>query len=188
VLIGVSTGGPRTLEEIVPDLTADFPFPVVICQHMPATFTGVFARRMDSISALEVVEVAGPMPLTPGRVYIGRGDADLVVQKRLGRMIANSVPSDTSLWHPSADRMVTSALEVMPAASIIGVLLTGMGNDGATAMTALRQRGGRTIAESEASAVVFGMPADLIRQGGAEVVLPANAVSQQLVAWSRRGR
>jgi two-component system chemotaxis response regulator CheB len=84
--------------------------------------------------------------------------------------------------------MVTSALEVMPAASIIGVLLTGMGNDGATAMTALRQRGGRTIAESEASAVVFGMPADLIRQGGAEVVLPANAVSQQLVAWSRRGR
>jgi two-component system chemotaxis response regulator CheB len=155
---------------------------------MPATFTGVFARRMDTVCALEVVEVAQPMPLAAGRVYIGRGDSDLVVQKRLGRLIANSVASDTSLWHPSADRLVTSAMEVMPAASIIGVLLTGMGNDGATAMTALRRRGGRTIAESEASAVVFGMPADLIRQGGAELVLPANAVSQQLIAWSRRGR
>jgi two-component system chemotaxis response regulator CheB len=188
VLIGVSTGGPRTLEDIVPDLPADFPWPVVIAQHMPASFTKVFARRMDGVSALEVIEVDAAVPLTAGRVYIGRGDADVVVERRLGRLIANSVPSDASLWHPSADRLVASALEVMPAASMVGVLLTGMGNDGAAAMTTLRKRGGHTIAEAESTAVVFGMPAELIRMGGAEIVLPSGAVSRQLMSWSLRDR
>ena len=186
VLVGVSTGGPRTLEEILPDLPGDFPYPVVVAQHMPSSFTGVFARRLDGICALEVVEVDRAMPLLPGRVYIGRGDADVVVDRRLGRLIANTVPSDGSLWHPSADRLVASAMRLMPAVGLVGVLLTGMGTDGATAMTALRHGGGRTIAEAESTAVVFGMPAELIRLGGADLVLPADAVSRQLRAWSRR--
>ncbi len=188
VLIGVSTGGPRTLEEILPELPADFPWPVVVAQHMPASFTGVFAKRMDSVCALEVVEVGQPTPLVAGHVYLGRGDADIVIERRLGRLAANSVRSDTSLWHPSTDRLVTSAIEILPAASLIGVLLTGMGNDGATAMTGLRRRGAHTVAESESSAVVFGMPAELIRMGGAELVLPANSIARQLIAWSRRDR
>jgi len=186
VVIGVSTGGPRTLEDIVPQLPANFPWPVVIAQHMPASFTGVFARRMDSISAVDVTEVAAPMPLLAGTVYIGRGDADVVIERRLGRLVAVCVPTDTSLWHPSADRLVRSALEVIPAASTVGVLLTGMGNDGANAMATLRARGGHTIAEAESTAVVFGMPAELIKLGGAEMVLPSDAVSRQLVAWARR--
>jgi two-component system chemotaxis response regulator CheB len=186
VLIGVSTGGPRALEEIIPRLPADFDWPVVIAQHMPKSFTGVFARRMNQQCTLEVVEVAEAMPLRPGHVYIGQGDADVVVQRRLGRLIANSVRLDGSPWHPSADRLVNSALEVLPAASIVGVLLTGMGNDGATAMTTLRKGGGRTIAEAEETAVVFGMPAELIRNGGAELVLPSHAVARQLIAWWRR--
>jgi two-component system chemotaxis response regulator CheB len=186
VVIGVSTGGPSTLEEIVPELPGDFPWPVVIAQHMPSSFTGVFARRMNTLSTLEVVEVSATLPLERGRVYIGRGDADVVVDRRLGRLVVRSVPSDASPWHPSADRLVTSALEVVPAAVLIGVLLTGMGNDGATAMAQLRRRGGHTIAESEASAVVFGMPAELIRLGGAEHVLAATDVARQLIAWSHR--
>jgi two-component system chemotaxis response regulator CheB len=188
VLIGVSTGGPRTLEEILPVLPSNFPWPVMVAQHMPSSFTGVFARRMDGICELEVVEVDAPMPLAPGHVYIGRGDADIVVQRQFGRLTANSVASDGSLWHPCTDRLVRSAMDVLPASSLVGVLLTGMGNDGATAMTALRQGGGRTIAESESSAVVFGMPAELIRLGGAELVLSAGLVARQLIAWSRRER
>jgi two-component system chemotaxis response regulator CheB len=185
VLIGVSTGGPRTLEDIVPHLPREFPWPIVIAQHMPASFTGVFARRMDSVSALDVVEVNATVPLEPGVVYIGRGDADVVVERKLGRLVAMSVASDNSLWHPSTDRLVSSALEVMPAASTVGVLLTGIGNDGASAMANLRKRGGRTIAEAEATAVVFGMPAELIKLGGADLVLPSDAVSRQLVAWAK---
>jgi two-component system chemotaxis response regulator CheB len=188
VVIGVSTGGPRTLEDILPSLPGDFPWPVLIAQHMPASFTGVFARRMDGLCEIEVVEVSAAVPLVAGRAYLGRGDADLVVEHKLGRLVANSVRADASLWHPSTDRLVTSAMNAMPAADIVGVLLTGMGNDGATAMTALRRNGGRTIAESESSAVVFGMPAELIRNGGAEMVLPSDGVARQLIAWSRRAR
>jgi two-component system chemotaxis response regulator CheB len=185
VLIGVSTGGPRTLEDILPQLPAHFPWPVVVAQHMPAAFTGVFARRLDGSCAIRVVEVGGVVPLLPGHAYIARGDSDVVVERRLGRLVANSVRSDASLWHPSVDRMVASTMKVMPPAATVGVLLTGMGNDGATEMTALRRLGGHTIAESEASAVIFGMPAELIRMGGAEIVLPADAVARQLLLWSR---
>ncbi len=188
VLIGVSTGGPRTLEDILPLLPAGFPWPVLVAQHMPSTFTGVFARRMDGLCALQVMEVDRPTPLEPGTIYIGRGDADLVLEKRLGRVVANSVASDSSLWHPSADRLVRSAMQTMPIATLTGVLLTGMGDDGAAAMTELRRQGGRTIAEAEQSAVVFGMPGELIRRGGAEVVVPADGVARQLIAWSRRER
>ncbi len=187
-MIGVSTGGPRTLEDILPALPADFPWPVLIAQHMPASFTGVFARRMDSLCDIDVVEVSAPVPLVAGRAYLGRGDADLVVEQKLGRLVANSVRADASLWHPSADRLVASAMAAMPPQSVVGVLLTGMGNDGATAMTALRRQGGRTIAESESSAVVFGMPAELIRHGGAELVLSSESVARQLIVWSRAGK
>jgi two-component system chemotaxis response regulator CheB len=188
VVIGVSTGGPRTLEDILPSLPADFPWPVLIAQHMPASFTGVFARRMNTLCDIDVVEVSSAVPLVAGRAYIGRGDADLVVDQKLGRLVATSVRSDASLWHPSTDRLVNTAMAAMPAAHVVGVLLTGMGNDGAAAMTALRRQGGHTIAESEASAVVFGMPAELIRGGGAELVLPSESVARQLIAWSRRPR
>ncbi len=184
VLIGVSTGGPRTLEEILPRLPGDFPWPVLVAQHMPASFTRVFARRLDSMCSLRVVEVDRPTPLEPGMVLIGRGDADVVVGRRLGRVVALSVPEDPQyLWHPSVDRMVWAALEHFPAERLVGVQLTGMGYDGAEAMAEVRRRGGRTVAESEETAVVFGMPRELIERGGAEVVLPADRIAGQLVAW-----
>ncbi len=184
VLIGVSTGGPRTLEEILPRLPGNFPWPVVVAQHMPASFTRVFARRLDGLCALRVMEVDRAVPLEPGGVYVGRGDADVVVGKRLGRSVALSVPEDPQyLWHPSVDRLVWSALEHFPAAHLIGVELTGMGYDGAEAMAELHRRGGRTVAESEETAVVYGMPRELIERGGADAVLPADRIAEQLVAW-----
>ena len=186
ILVGVSTGGPRALEEVLPDLPGDLPWPIVIAQHMPSSFTGVFAKRLDGLCALDVVEVDRLMPLRPGVVYVGRGDHDVIVQRKLGRLAADSVPSDGSPWHPSANRLVQRALDVMPAASMIGVLLTGMGNDGAASMAALRRRGGRTIAEAESTAVVFGMPAELIRLGGADTVVPLHGVARQILTWFRR--
>ncbi|EFH09174.1 CheB methylesterase domain-containing protein, partial [Teichococcus cervicalis] len=186
-LIGVSTGGPRTLEDILPELPADYPQAVLVAQHMPAGFTASFARRLDSICALEVVEVSAPLPLQPGRAYIGRGEADLVVERRLGRLVANAVRADASLWHPSVDRLVRSALGLVPPAALIGVQLTGMGDDGAAAMAELRRLGGRTIAESEETAAVFGMPAELIRRGGATEVLPCDRIAAKLRHWASGG-
>ncbi|NJL08092.1 MAG: chemotaxis protein CheB, partial [Methylacidiphilales bacterium] len=184
VVVGVSTGGPRTLEDILPALPADLPWPVVIAQHMPMAFTGPFAARLNRLCQLEVVEASEPTPLTRGRIYIGRGDMDVVVESRLGRKLVNAVPSDPNwLWHPSVDRLVRSAMKAFDASNVIGVELTGMGNDGAEAMRDLKAHGGRTIAESESSAIVFGMPGELVRLGGATTVLPAGRIPAQITAW-----
>jgi two-component system chemotaxis response regulator CheB len=184
VLVGVSTGGPSALEAIVPRLPGDFPWPILIAQHMPQSFTGVFARRMDGISELEVVEVAQAMPLRSGTVYVARGDADVLVGERGGALTAIPIPaSPKHLWHPSVERMVASALETVDPRKLLGVMLTGMGDDGAASMAELRSRGGHTIAESEDSAVVWGMPGELVRRGGASIVLPLDRIAAQMRRW-----
>lgn len=188
VLVGVSTGGPGTLEEILCELPADFAAPIVVAQHMPANFTGVFARRLDDSCALTVQEVRAPTVLQPGNVYVGRGDADVLLSLRAGAVTASAVPSTVGLWHPCVDRLVETAMKVMPPDQLVGVQLTGMGCDGAEQMTRLRQAGGRTIAESEETAVVFGMPQDLIRRGGAELVLPNHRIARQLADWVAAAR
>jgi two-component system chemotaxis response regulator CheB len=184
VLVGVSTGGPRTLEDILPLLPAEFPLPVMVCQHMPANFTDAFAQRMDRLCPLHVREVNAAIPIEPGNIYIGRGGTDMIVAERLGRLVAlpkGETPGHP--WHPSVDVMVDSAMKHVEASRLFGVMLTGMGNDGAVAMTELKRQGGRTIAESEATAVVFGMPQELINQGGATLVLPSNNIARQLKGW-----
>jgi two-component system chemotaxis response regulator CheB len=184
VLIGVSTGGPRTLEDILPRLPAGFPWPILVAQHMPANFTETFARRMDGLCALKVVEAAMPMPLAAGHVYIGRGGTDITITDRAGVLHAAPRPETPAvLWHPSVEVMVDSALKHLPPQRVVGVMLTGMGNDGAVAMTRLHAAGGRTIAESAETAVVFGMPHELIELGGASLVLPCTAIAAQLRAW-----
>jgi two-component system, chemotaxis family, protein-glutamate methylesterase/glutaminase len=171
VLLGTSTGGPAALDIVLPQLPAEFPWPVLVAQHMPAAFTGPFAKRLDRQCGLQVVEVNRPMPLEAGTIYIGRGDADLIVSRRSTGAIAMSVPAQRDYpWHPSVERMVTSALDQYAATQLIGVLMTGMGRDGADAMTRLHRQGGRTIAEAESSAIVWGMPGELVKNGGAEQV------------------
>jgi two-component system chemotaxis response regulator CheB len=184
VLVGVSTGGPGTLEEILPRLPADFPWAVLIAQHMPGGFTGVFARRLNDMCAVNVVEVAQQMPIEPGTVYVAKGDADLLVLRRGTAYIAAPVPASADhLWHPSVTRLVTSATDAMSAERLVGVQLTGMGDDGAEAMAELHRRGGRTIAQDAASCVVFGMPNELIKRGGASVVTRSDRIAGQLVSW-----
>jgi two-component system, chemotaxis family, protein-glutamate methylesterase/glutaminase len=184
VLVGVSTGGPGTLEEILPLLPANFPWPVVVAQHMPSSFTGVFARRLATLCEVPVTEVTRQTVLEGANVYIARGDTDLVFTTTgLGVVALPAPASSQHLWHPSVTRMVESAMNVLPPERLVGVQLTGMGDDGAKAMANLRTRGGRTIAQDEATSVVFGMPGELVRMRGADVVLPANAIAGQLVSW-----
>ena len=186
VIIGVSTGGPRTLEDILPLLPPDFPWPVLVAQHMPSSFTLPFANRMNDLCQLQVVEVSRPMPLEPGTIYVGKGGADIVVAKRAGKLTVLARPECAEfLWHPSVELMGRSVLEHCDLSRVIGVMLTGMGYDGADAFTDIKRKGGRTIAESEESSVVFGMPAELIKRGGASVVLHAGKIANQIIAWTR---
>jgi two-component system chemotaxis response regulator CheB len=183
VLVGTSTGGPPALEAVLSALPEGFAWPVLVAQHMPSTFTGTLARRLNKLCALEVVEVSRPTPILAGHVYIGRGDADIVVSIRAGAAVVMSAPARPDYpWHPSVDRLVTSALEQVGAGSLIGVLMTGMGRDGAEAMTRLRGEGGRTIAEAEETAIVWGMPGELVKAGGAEFVVPLDGIADRVVA------
>jgi len=181
VVVGTSTGGPPALETVLSGLAADFPWPLVIAQHMPATFTGTLARRLDSVCAIRVLEVTRATVLEPGCAYIGRGDADLILSRRAAGLVAMAAPAQVDLpWHPSTDRLVRSAMEHVPAHQLIGVLMTGMGNDGAQAMERLHAAGGKTIAESEETAVVWGMPGELVKAGGADWILPVTQIAARL--------
>jgi two-component system chemotaxis response regulator CheB len=182
VLVGTSTGGPPALEALLAPLPADFPWPILIVQHMPATFTGPLARRLDGLSALTIVEVTRPMPLEPGHAYVGRGDGDLIVSRRPSGLVAMAAPAQPNYpWHPSTDRLVRSALQHVSPNRLVGVLMTGMGHDGAAAMAEMRAQGGRTIAEAQETAVVWGMPGELVKAGGADHVLPLPAIAERLL-------
>lgn len=187
VLIGVSTGGPRALEEVLPALPADFPLPILVAQHMPASFTAPFAARLDAQCALRVCEASAPMPVSAGTVYIAKGGSDMILTRRAGVLTVAPKPEAPGfLWHPSVEVLARSALQQCAARNLIGVMLTGMGHDGAEGFAGIKKTGGRTIAEAEATAVVFGMPAELIQRGGASLVLPLDKIATQLKVWAQR--
>ena len=122
VLVGASTGGPPALEALLGPLPSDFPWPILVAQHMPTSFTGPLARRLDGLCAIRVAEVARPVLLEPGCAYIGRGDADLIVSKRSGGLAAMCAPAHTGYhWRPSVDRLVMTAMEHLTPSQIIGV-------------------------------------------------------------------
>jgi two-component system chemotaxis response regulator CheB len=188
VLVGVSTGGPSTLEQILPFLPADFAAPVLVAQHMPGTFTRLFASRLNSLCKVRVEEVQKRSRLQAGHVYIAQGDMDVEVSRLAVGPVATTIPERSDLiWHPSVERMVSTAAAALDPRQLVGVMLTGMGNDGAAAMTAMHAQGGRTVAESEDTAIIFGMPGELIAMGGAEAILPNQRIANQLVEWVGHG-
>ena len=187
VVIGASTGGPRALEVVLSGLPASFPWPVLVAQHMPAAFTKAFADRLDQCCDLSVVEAGSAVPIMPGKIYIGKGGADTILANRAGKLTILPAPENPQyLWHPSVELLGRSVLQHYDPARVTAVLLTGMGYDGSDAFTEIKKRGGRTIAESEDSAVVYGMPAELVKKGGASLVLSVERIAAQLIAWAGR--
>jgi len=184
VVVGASTGGPGILSDVLSRLPRDTHAAVVVAQHMPRSFTGALAKRINEGCPLPVQEVVLATALLPGQVYIARGDADMVISRRPDGLIVRPMPANAvHRWHPSVDRLMESALAAIEPKRMVGVLLTGMGDDGAEQMTLLRSRGGRTIAESEESAVVWGMPGQLVAKGGATVVLHVDKIAGALSSW-----
>jgi two-component system chemotaxis response regulator CheB len=186
VIIGVSTGGPSCLEEILPLLPEDFPLPIVVAQHMPGSFTASFANRLNNICKLQVVEANKLLSLTSGTIYIAKGGADVAITNRGGVIMVQPKPEHPKfLWHPSAELLGQSVLEHYDPPKVIAVLLTGMGYDGADSFAEIKKQGGKTIAESEETATVFGMPQELIARRGATVVLPSYKIAGQLTTWAQ---
>lgn len=187
IVIGVSTGGPTALEHVIPGLPEDLDCPVIIAQHMPGNFTSSFASRLDGMCPVPVVEVTKMTKLESGRVHLIHGSNDGVVGQSLGRLVLDIVPTDRKwTWHPSVGRLMESVLNYVAPAKTLGVMLTGMGDDGAKEMHALFKQGGHTIAEAESSAVVYGMPKELVDLGGAREVVDITDVAPRIRSWARR--
>jgi two-component system chemotaxis response regulator CheB len=169
IAIGSSTGGPKALYYLLPLLTSNFPLGIVVAQHMPKDFTGVFAKRLNALCQIEVVEAHDGDHIEPGKVLIAPSGYQSRVVRQNSVLVLEVSDQPGMLYKPSVDYLFQSIAESCKG-KVISILLTGMGSDGAAGMKKLRDLGARTIAEAEASCVVFGMPRVAIELGGAEYV------------------
>jgi two-component system chemotaxis response regulator CheB len=189
VLVGASTGGTEALRAILSRLPADAP-PVAVVQHMPAAYTGPFAQRLDALCAVEVREARHGDELLPGRVLIAPGGRHMEIVGAPGRPRVHLADGDAVSGHrPSVDVLFRSGARALGLRAV-GVLLTGMGADGAEGLLALRQAGAFTIAQSEATCVVFGMPGEAVALGAAREVSDLDDIALSILAASghpRRG-
>jgi two-component system chemotaxis response regulator CheB len=182
VAIGISTGGPNALQYLLSQLPGDFPGTILIVQHMPLGFTEMFARRLDELCAIRVKEAVSGDLLIAGRALICPGDRHMKVKKLpLGEVAVLSDEARVNGHRPSVDVLFRSLAEEFGSRGI-AVLMTGMGEDGAAGMGAVRSAGGMTIAQSEDSCVVFGMPKAAIERGFATRVVALDALANTLQA------
>ncbi len=186
VAIGSSTGGPKALQEVIPLLPADFPFPLLLVQHMPKAFTGPFAQRLSGISHIKVLEAEGGEIIKPGTAYLAPGDKHMSI-KRDGkdgvRIFISEEPKDL-INRPSVTVMMKSVAEEYHEKSI-AVMLTGMGSDGLDGMSAIKKYGGSTIAQDEATCVVYGMPKAVVDAGVVDKVLPIYKIAEEIIRESK---
>jgi two-component system chemotaxis response regulator CheB len=180
VAIGTSTGGPRALQEVITRLPKNFPCGIVIVQHMPPGFTKSLAERLDSISELSVKEAEDNAPILPGSVLIAPGSYHMVVENPLNPVVKLNTDPVVNGHRPSADPLLESVAKVF-GAKAVGVILTGMGRDGANGIEAIKKQKGYTIAESQETSVVFGMPKAAIDLGVVDIVAPITQVASEIM-------
>jgi two-component system chemotaxis response regulator CheB len=180
-VIGASTGGPPALQQIVSHIPKDFPIPIAVVQHMPVGFTRPFAERLDSLGGMRVQEAADHNTLQPGLMLLARAGAHLFIEPDLTAHLSLDPIAAANI--PSVDVLLESASRARPG-RVVGILLTGMGSDGAEGMLAIHRSGGLTLAESEASCVVYGMPRAAHKLGGVSHLLSLPEICQLFAARS----
>lgn len=182
IVIGASTGGAEALKDILVTVPEDCP-PILIAQHMPGTFTKLFAKRLDGLCKITVKEAEDHEPVLPGHAYVAPGGFHLRLERFGTRGYGIKIGSDAAvnLHRPSVDVLFNSAA-ASAGADAIGVILTGMGKDGAQGLLAMRKAGAFTLAQDEASCIVFGMPKEAIDIGAAEMVAPLNMIARRIMS------
>jgi two-component system chemotaxis response regulator CheB len=184
VCIGASTGGTESLRVVLEALPVACPG-IVIVQHMPEKFTEAFARRLDSLCDMEVKEAVDGDTVMRGRVLIAPGNRHMLLQRSGARYyVAVKDGPLVSRHRPSVDVLFRSAARYA-GANALGIIMTGMGDDGAKGLLEMRQSGAATIAQDEASCVVFGMPKEAIALGGAERIMPLDCMAREIVRVGR---
>jgi len=185
VVIGSSTGGPAALQVVLSAIPADFPVPIVIAQHMPAAFTGPFATRLDHHVALRVCEVEDGAVLRPGTAYVIPGGKHGEIQRRNGTLVFHvREPADSEHFRPSVNIALSSASEAL-GDDMLGVILTGMGDDGAEGARKVRAGNGTIWSQDRATSVIYGMPAAVAKAGLTQAVLPLNEIGSAIAGSVR---
>ena len=185
VCIGASTGGTESLRVVLEELPLDCPG-IAIVQHMPEKFTEAFARRLDKICAVEVKEAADGDTVVRGRVLIAPGNCHMLLQRSGARyFVAIKSGPLVSRHRPSVDVLFRSAAR-FAGANALGIIMTGMGDDGARGLAEMKQSGATTIAQDEATSVVFGMPKEAIARGAVDKILPLDQLASEIVKAVRR--
>ena len=187
VVIGVSTGGPTALSQVVPLLSENFPLPILIVQHMPALFTKMLAERLAASSKIRVLEVQGGEVLSGGQVYLAQGGFHMTIERSAKGMVTclTQTPPVNSC-RPSVDVLFES-VHALYGARTLAVVMTGMGEDGKRGCEAITASGGFVIAQDEATSVVWGMPGAVVRAGLAGRILPLSEIAPALGIFCRKG-
>ncbi|HEX9458890.1 MAG TPA: chemotaxis-specific protein-glutamate methyltransferase CheB [Thermoanaerobaculia bacterium] len=179
VAIGCSTGGPPALQYLFQNLTM-LPIPIVVAQHMPQAFTRLFAERVNKLTNYTVKEGDDGEMIENGTIYVAPGGMQMEVRRTAeGLQIRTFAAKVNDLYAPSVDRLLMSAGEAC-GERLVAIIMTGMGDDGAQAIRRVRERGGRTIAESPQTAIIFGMPNEAIKTGCVDQVLPLNDIPRAI--------
>ena len=183
VAIGSSTGGPPALQSVIPRLPRNLPVGIVIAQHMPATFTASLAERLNKMSQLSVKEAADGDKVEPGTVLLAPGGRQMTIKRSTSgaRIIIGDQPT-TALYKPCVDVMMNSVVDAY-GSSTMGVILTGMGNNGVIGLTNLKDKKGVVIAQNEETCVVYGMPRAAIEAGVADHIIPIESVADEIMTY-----
>lgn len=180
VVLGASTGGPEALRSIFARMPPGFPVPIVVVQHIPATFTGALAARLDGISPLEVSEAKDGVPLQAGHVYLAAGGRHLKVSREAGRLLARITNDEPELsCRPAVDYTLRSAVKTC-GRRVVAAIITGMGKDGLAGCTAVGEAGGFVIAQHPDDCAVYGMPRAVIEAGLADQVATIEELPDKL--------
>lgn len=182
IIIGASTGGTEAIKEVLMQMPPNSPA-ILVTQHMPKTFTRSFAHRLDAVCKISVQEAESGMRVMPGRAYIAPGHAHLMLSRNGNHYLCELSEGPAVNRHrPSVDVLFRSAANCA-GQNAIGVILTGMGKDGAQGLLEMRQAGAYTFAQDEASCVVYGMPKEAFALGGVQEVVPLHAMGQRVIGY-----
>jgi two-component system chemotaxis response regulator CheB len=187
VAIGTSTGGPNALAEVLPRIPKDFPVPIVVVQHMPPIFTRMLAERLSKYSAIPVEEGGAGVILSPGRAWIAPGNFHMTVRAGLKWSVGLNQEPPQHSCRPAVDVLFRSVAAVCHA-SVLGVVMTGMGSDGVLGAQSIREAGGEVIIQDEPSAVVWGMPGLVYAAGQADGVFPLDQLAAEITRRVLRNR
>ncbi|MFP4167823.1 MAG: chemotaxis response regulator protein-glutamate methylesterase [Desulfonatronovibrionaceae bacterium] len=183
VAFGVSTGGPPVVQRILSELPPDFPAGILIAQHMPKAFTGPFAKRLGESCRLKVKEAEVGDVFRPGCVYISPGGMHLTIEQKVSRIdVAVGEKPEDALYRPSVNVLMSSVAKAVGSRGL-GVILTGMGSDGLLGIRDLKACGGKALAQSEESCVVYGMPMAIVDEGLADKVVPLEELAGEIASF-----